>query len=254
MSIAALDVNADLGEGMPHDAAVMPYVTSASIACGGHAGDAETMARTVALCQRYGVAAGAHPGFADRVHFGRRAQVLEAAAVVDLVATQVHALAVIAGRAGVALAHVKPHGALYNAAAVDDTLAAAVATGIAQALPGTVLLGLPDSALERAAHAAGLRFAGEVFIDRAYDDAGRLLPRGQPGAIIEGSDDELATRLLGMLATGSVPTVTGGSVPLRAVSACIHGDDPRAPALARAVRTRLEGAGIALRPAAALAT
>lgn len=247
-----VDLNCDLGEGMPNDDELATYATSVSVACGLHAGDPATMRRTVAAALAAGAAVGAHPGYADRAGFGRTAQSTSPPDVRDLVLYQIGALQAFVATSGARLQHVKPHGALYNQACVDRDLADAVARATVALVPGAALVGLPGSALETAARASGLRFAAEAFADRGYDDDGRLVPRGTPGAHVDGSDDELAARVVGIVTTGRARSVSGREIAIRADTICLHGDDPRAPALARAVRAALLRAGVSLVPLGAL--
>nr|MBA3948422.1 LamB/YcsF family protein [Acidobacteriota bacterium] len=179
-----IDLNADMGEGAGADEALLGVVSSANIACGAHAGDPSLMRRTVRAARASGVAIGAHPGFPDREHFGRRELSMGAQAIEDSVIYQIAALAGIAAAEGAALAHVKPHGALYNMAANDLAMADAIASAIAIFDPSLVMVGLPASALARAAEKAGLAFAAEGFADRAYEPDGSLVARSTPGALI----------------------------------------------------------------------
>ncbi|QQP97703.1 LamB/YcsF family protein [Lysobacter enzymogenes] len=240
---ARIDFNCDLGEGCGDDAAILPYVTSANIACGGHAGDAATMRDTLRLCRAHGVAAGAHPGYADREHFGRRALALSGEQVVALVRDQLARLAAIAAEEGVALTHLKPHGALYNLAADDRDVAEAIAAAVAGFDPGLIVFGLAQSELTDAAARRGLRVAHEVFAERGYAANGRLLPRGQPGAVIE-SLDEAVAQVRELAVHGRVRAAGGESIELRADTLCLHGDRSDAPQFARAVRAALEADGV----------
>ena len=251
-----IDLNSDMGESFGRwelgaDEALLDLVSSANVACGFHAGDPRTMRRTVELARERGVAVGAHPGFPDLAGFGRR----EIAASPDEVATdilyQIGALAAFCRAAGVPLRHVKPHGALYNRIAGDERLAAAAVEGVARYGGGVILVGLPGSAVERAARAAGVPFAREAFADRAYLPDGTLAPRGLPGAVIH-DPAAVAARAVRMVTAGRAETIDGGEIELAADTLCIHGDTPGAPALARAVRAALEGAGVTIRPLAAV--
>lgn len=236
----SLDFNCDLGEGCD-DAAVMPYISSASIACGGHAGDAATMRQTVALCLQHGVAIGAHPSHLDRAHFGRRALDLTPAQAHALVLDQLRTLQAIVDAAGATLRHVKPHGALYNQAATDPVLARAIATAVRDHDPTLILYGLSDSALTSAGTAAGLQVAHEVFAERRYEADGRLTPRGTPGASIEDTPSAIAQ--VRALLRGQVTARTGEPVALRADTLCLHGDRPDAADFARDLRAALDEAG-----------
>jgi len=242
-----IDLNCDLGEGAGHDAELMPFVTSANIACGGHAGDAASMRAAVDLARRHGVAIGAHPGFADREHFGRREQPVTPAQARELVAAQVAALAAIARQAGARLAHVKPHGALYNQAAHDAALAAAVADAVREVNPELILFGLAGSHLLAAAQFRGQRAASEVFSDRTYQPDGSLTPRSRPDALIQEEDDAVA-QVLRMVREGRVRALGGRDVAVRADTVCVHGDGPHAVAFARRLHAELARAGVTLAP------
>ena len=229
-----IDLNADLGEGGTEDEALLGLVTSANIACGGHAGDKETMWRSINLALASGVAIGAHPGYEDPEHFGRRAMTLPLEQITDLVHRQVESLATLATAAGTRLHHVKPHGALYNQAARDPALAAAVVEGIARVSPELALYALPDSALAEAGRAAGLTVRAEGFADRRYRDDGSLMPRGEPGAVIKDVDAAVA-QALEIAGKGTVDTL------------CVHGDGVTAVAILRELRGKLAGAGLTFR-------
>lgn len=223
-----VDLNCDLGEGAGHDAELMPLITSANIACGAHAGDLATMRATMELARRHGVAVGAHPGFEDRENFGRRELTVGPGEVRALVERQVTALRAI-GPVG----HVKPHGALYNVAARDATIAGAVAEAVFAVDPELVLFGLRGSELVRAGRARGLRVAEEVFADRTYRPDGSLTPRTEPGALIADEAQSVAQAL--RLAREGAETI------------CLHGDGAHAVAFARRLNAELRAAGIALR-------
>jgi len=240
-----VDLNADVGEGMGDDAALLDIVTSANIACGLHAGDARTMADTVALCLARGVAIGAHPSFDDREGFGRRDMVIPPDTARALVLRQIEALATLAAVAGARLQHVKPHGALYNMAARDPALAQAIAQAVREFDPGLLLVGLAGSALVSAGEGAGLRVASEAFADRAYRKDGTLVPRSQPGAVIEDADAAVA-RALDMVRNSAVRSIEGATVAVRAETICVHGDTPGAAAMAGVLRVALEDSGVAV--------
>ena len=238
-----IDFNCDLGEGGGNDAAVVPWISSASIACGAHAGNDATMRATLRLCRDHGVAAGAHPGHDDRAHFGRRELALSADELRALLETQLRRISAIAEAEGVRLAHVKPHGALYNLAARDREVADIIAAVVRAFDPSLVLYGLSASEATAAAEAAGLRVAHEAFAERAYDADGRLAPRGTPGAVFEGVDAALL-QVRTLLHDGVVIARDGTRVPLRAETLCLHGDRPDAAEFARALRLALETEGI----------
>jgi UPF0271 protein len=229
-----IDLNCDLGEGMGHDTAIMPLVSSANIACGAHAGDPATMAASVELALRHGVAIGAHPGYADRGHFGRRELSLGVAAIVELVLSQIDSLVRIAGQ----IHHLKLHGALYNRASSDPELAAALAAALAASHPGIVIYAMAGSEFARAARAASLPVADEAFVDRAYAPDGSLVPRSQPLAVLE--DPEAAARqACRLVCEGRVASLDGRELSVRPDTLCIHGDAPAAPAIAQAVHVAL---------------
>ena len=244
-TLRRIDFNCDLGEGCGGDAAIIPLISAASIACGGHAGDTVSMRATVALCQRHGVAIGAHPSFDDRGHFGRRELALDDDAVRALVMHQVGALAAVCNASGAILRHVKPHGALYNLAAREADVAAAIADAVRDLDPALVLYGLADSELTRAGEAAGLRVAHEVFAERRYEADGRLTPRGTEGAVIEDLDGSIA-QVLDILRDGRVLARTGERVSLHADTLCLHGDRADAPAFAQALRDVLQQEGFVI--------
>lgn len=242
-----VDLNADLGEGAPDDADLLALVSSANIACGWHAGDARLMQHTVAAALDRGVAIGAHPSYPDREHFGRREMQLKPDEVRADLIYQIGALDALVRAQGGRLHHVKPHGALYNQAARDPVLADAIATAVLDVDPSLALYGLAGSELLRAAERAGLCPVAEVFADRGYRADGSLVPRGQPGALVDGVDEAVA-RTLRMVRDGVVQAVTGETVRLRADTICLHGDGPHALAFARAVHAALTDAGVQLRP------
>ncbi len=239
-----IDFNCDLGEGCD-DVAVMAYISSANIACGVHAGDAETMRRTVALCIEHGVALGAHPSFGDREGFGRREMEYAPEEIHDLVLRQVRALSDAAAVHGARLAHVKPHGALYNMAARDAVLAGAIARAVHAFDPTLILYALSGSALTAAGERAGLRVAHEVFAERRYEADCTLTPRSHPDAVIRTLDAALA-QVRGIVRDGSVVARTGERIGLRADTLCLHGDRVDAAAFARAVRDALHDDGVAI--------
>ncbi len=248
----SVDLNADMGEGFGayrkgDDAGLMGTVTSANIACGFHAGDPHVMHRTVELCAEHGVAAGAHPGYADLLGFGRRPVEAAPDEVYDWVLYQVGALDAFLRARGLRLQHVKPHGALYNRAAGDPDLARAVARAVRDYDPDLILLGLAGSELERAARQLGVRVAREAFLDRAYRPDATLVPRSVPGAVLTDPED-VATRAVRMVTRGTVDTIDGGEIEVQAESFCVHGDSPGAVELARAVRSALEAAGVRVAP------
>jgi UPF0271 protein len=246
--MTSIDLNCDLGEERGDDEAVLPFVTSANIACGLHAGGPAVMRRTVAAALRAGVAIGAHPGYADRAGFGRQAQALPPAEIHDLVLFQIGALDVFVRAAGARLQHVKPHGALYHEAAARPEVADAIAHATRAARADLVLVGAPDSALAVAARACGLRFAGELFADRQYGDDGRLLPRSDPRAFVTLDDAAAAARAVRMARDREIPCASGKVLAQAGQTICLHGDDPRAADRARALRAAFARAGLAVAP------
>lgn len=244
-----IDLNCDLGEGAAHDADLMPLITSANIACGAHAGDDATMRRTVALARAAGVAIGAHPGFPDRAHFGRRETAVTPRDAGELVRGQAERLREIAGDLGCTVAHVKLHGALYNQAAREADLAA----GILEALwsgawrPSVyVLSGSAMEAVARALHPG--RVVAEVFADRAYRSDGSLVPRSCAGAVID--DEAIAVaQVRRMVCEGLVRAIDGRDVAIRAETVCLHGDGARPVEFARRLRRELAEAGVAVQAA-----
>lgn len=246
--MTTIDLNADVGE-IPGLAGVeeelLTVVTSVNVACGGHAGDDASMERVVRAALTRGVAVGAHPSYPDRAGFGRRAMELPHELLAATVAEQVAALRAVAERCGGSLTHVKPHGALYNAAAEDPALARAVAEGVVRVAPDAVLVGLAGSAMLAAFAKAGFRAAGEAFADRGYEPDGSLVPRGRPGAL-KTSPDEAAEQALRIVTRGEVVASDGSRVRVDARTLCLHSDTPGAVVLARAIAARLRGAGVRL--------
>jgi UPF0271 protein len=244
-----MDLNSDLGEGfgawkMGDDEAMLDIVTSANIACGFHAGDPSVMRRVCELAAERGVAIGAHVGYHDLAGFGRRALAIAPDDLANEVLYQIGALDAFARAAGSRVTYVKPHGALYNTAAVDTERAAAIVDGLRRYDPALALLCLPDSEMQREAEKAGVVAYAEAFADRAYTADGKLVPRGRPGAVLHDAD-LVANRAVGM-ATGGVVTENGTKLELRPDSLCVHGDTPGAVELARRIEAALTGAGIQL--------
>ncbi|MGH7630068.1 MAG: LamB/YcsF family protein [Gemmatimonadales bacterium] len=247
-----IDLNADLGEAsgpweLSPDRELLGLVSSASIACGSHAGDPILMRRTAAEAGRLGVTVGAHPGYPDRTGFGRRDMNATPAEVGAYVAYQVGALMGCAAAEGVRVRYVKPHGALYNRAARDAAAARAIADAVRAVDSSLAILALAGSALADAARAVGLRAVPEAFLDRGYADDGSLLPRDRPGAVID-DPDAAAERALRLARDGAVAAGDGSMLRIQAESYCVHGDGPNAAELLRAVRARLGAAGIAIAP------
>lgn len=238
-----VDLNCDLGEGGPHDAALMPLVTSANIACGGHAGDEATMQAAIALALQHGTAIGAHPGIADRENFGRVERPLTPAAVRALVVSQTEQLQRLAEAAGGMVTHVKPHGALYTMAARDPAVAAAVAEAVYDVDSRLVLIGLAGSHLVEAGLACGLRVMHEAFADRTYQADGSLTPRRRPDAFIT-EEAKAVAQVLRMVTEGKVTATDGSEVEIRAETICLHGDGARPVEFAQELRRALAEAGV----------
>jgi UPF0271 protein len=252
VKIAKIDLNSDLGEAfgpwpMGDDAAMLGLVTSANIACGGHAGDPDTMFATLRLAAERGVSIGAHPGYADRQGFGRRVIPMAPDEVARMVAAQVGALIGVAALAGARVRYVKAHGALANLAADRREMADAIAGAVRALSPDLALLAISGTELEQAARAIGQPVYAEVFADRAYLATGRLVPRNRADAMIH-DPDAAADRLLAFLDSGLMPVVDGPPIPLAAQSVCVHGDSPQAVAMAARIRDRLAGAGVGIAP------
>lgn len=247
-----IDLNSDLGEGfgpwtIGDDAAMLDLVTSANIACGGHASDPDTMTETLARAAARGVVVGAHPGYADREGFGRRIIPMTPQAIGRMVAAQTGALQGVAALAGTRVAYVKPHGALGNLAAADAEVAKAIAQVVAALPGGLAILAISGTVLESAARATGVPVFSEIFADRGYLPDGQLMPRCQPGAVLH-DPEEVAERLVRFLDSGQMPVAGGGSVRLAAQSICVHGDTPGAVAMAAHLRMRLTSAGVTFTP------
>lgn len=242
----AIDLNADLGEGEPGDADMFRVVSSCNIACGGHTGNVNSMRAAVKDAIKNDVVIGAHPSYPDKEGFGRRAHFLEGNALLRSLVAQIENLQKIATSAGAAIAHVKPHGALYNDAAENDDLAIVVASATAKAAPGAMLVGPPKSALQTAAAGAGLDYAAEAFVDRAYLDDRRLVPRSETGAVHE-KIAVMAAQAVSLATGNTVTTTSDKTIEIAAQTLCIHGDTPGAVDAASAVREALENAGVEIR-------
>jgi UPF0271 protein len=246
-----IDLNADLGESfgrwtLGHDTEVMRAISSANVACGYHAGDPGVMRETVRRARLSGVAVGAHPGFPDLVGFGRRNMSASPQEVEDFVLYQIGALAGIAGAEGARLQHVKPHGALYNTAARDRSVADAIVRAIVMSDLSLMLFGPPGSALLEAGRAAGLQVAAEGFADRSYEPDGSLTPRDHDGAVIHDPATVVA-RAVRMARECVVTARDGRDIPMSVQTICTHGDTPGSHELTRLLRQGLEDAGIAVR-------
>ncbi len=245
--LTRIDLNSDLGEAetpetQAVEAAMIPRLTSVNIACGGHAGTPDTMRRTAALAAHHGVMIGAHPGLPDREGWGRVERAVTADEVCQVVADQLRVVAQVVAVEGTRLAHAKPHGALYNMAARDPRIAQAVVRGIQAFGDPLRVVALAGSALVAAAREAGLPVVQEAFVDRAYRADGRLVPRSEPGALVEG--EAAVRRRIRDLLAGTVISVDGTPLPIRADSVCLHSDTPQALRLADVVRDELASAGV----------
>jgi 5-oxoprolinase (ATP-hydrolysing) subunit A len=249
-----IDLNCDMGENfalyhMGDDERIMPWISSANIACGFHAGDPMVMDRTVALASRHQVAVGAHPGYPDLLGFGRRQLSAFPGEIQNYIVYQMGALAAFAKVHGVRMQHVKPHGALYNLAARDERTAQEVIAAVRCFDPELVLVTLSGSLCAEMAMAAGLRVAREAFPDRAYQADGQLAPRGLPGAVIN-DPEAVRTRVVKLLTSGLLTSIDGLELTLQADTLCIHGDTPGAWKLARVIRETLTASGVDVVPMA----
>ena len=248
MAQLTVDVNCDMGESygawtMGNDAAVMPFITSANIACGFHGGDPATIRKTVALAVTANVAVGAHPSLPDLVGFGRRAMQISAQEMYDLVLYQAGAVAAFARAAGAPLHHVKCHGALYNMAATDEALSGAMARAVKDLGGHVMLYALAGSKMVAAGRQLGLGVVQEVFADRAYEDNGTLRPRSLPGAMVDDEATAIA-RAIGMVERGQVQSYAGKLIAVSAGTVCLHGDQPGALQFAAALRQACTQRGI----------
>jgi UPF0271 protein len=246
-----IDINADLGESfgayrIGHDEGLMKSITSANIAAGFHGGDPSVLRATIRLARTHGVAVGAHPGYPDLVGFGRRAMAVSPREAEDFVLYQVAAVAGVARAEGVPMQHVKAHGELFNVAARDPDLAAAIARAVAAYDKSLILFAMPRSEMLKAGIALGLRTVTEVFADRAYEPDGSLMSRRKAGAVIHDPATVVA-RAVRMVTDRSVVASDGSVVPLEADTICVHGDTAGADDLAAKIRTGLEQAGIVVR-------
>lgn len=250
--MTTIDLNADLGESygpwvMGADGAMLDIVTSANVACGGHAGDANTMVETLKIAAQKNVCVGAHPGFEDKQGFGRRRLPLTAIEVERLVAGQVGTLKGLSGFTDSPVRYVKAHGALSNWAAEVAEIAEAVAKAIKSCHSDCALLAVSGTELEKAGKKFGLDTYSEIFADRAYGDDGNLVPRSQAGSVITDAD-AASERLIRFFETGEMPTASGGTVKLAAHSICIHGDNPHAVAMGKSIKEKLSEQGMVFKP------
>lgn len=247
-----IDLNADLGESfgpweMGSDAEMMDVITSANVACGGHAGDHKTMVHSLELAREKSVVIGAHPGFEDKEGFGRRRIPLTAREIEYLIAAQVGTIKGLAELAGNKIAYVKAHGALSNWAAEDIDVARAITRSVKAAHADCAVLAVSGTQIEIAAREINLEVYSEIFADRAYADDGNLVSRSEAGAVIE-SADVAADRLLRFFETGKMATISGGEISLDAHSICIHGDNAHAVDMAKEIYSKLTSNGILIEP------
>lgn len=246
-----VDLNSDLGESfgsytLGMDEEILKYVSSANVACGWHAGDPVVMEKTVALAKKFGTAVGAHPGFPDLMGFGRRNMVISPEEAKAYMKYQLGALMAFTQSYGMKIQHVKPHGAIYNMAAVDEKLAIAMCEGIYEVDQDIIFMGLAGSKMITAAEKVGLRAASEVFADRAYNDDGTLVSRKLPGAVIH--DKELAIRrVIRMVKEGMVESIHGNDIAIQADSICVHGDNPQALEFVKNIREALQAEGVTIK-------
>ncbi|MDI3319587.1 5-oxoprolinase subunit PxpA [Pinibacter soli] len=242
----SVDINCDMGEGFENDEALMPYVTSANIACGFHAGDTDTMKRTIALALKHEVAIGAHPGFPDRENFGRKNMDMTPDEVYDMVLYQVDLLSKIALEEGAKVTHVKPHGALYNMAAKDALLAKAIARAVGSVDSKLALFGLSGSDLIQEGKNVSLQTVNEAFTDRTYLDDGSLSPRSEKNALIEDKDVSL-NQAIQLVLKQTVRSISGKTIPLVADTICLHGDGENAVVFAKNIYRGLKAHNIVLK-------
>ena len=231
-------INCDMGEGVGNDELIMPFIHSANIACGYHAGDAATMQQTVELCLKYKVAIGAHPSFFDRENFGRTEMKLEQEEIYDLISQQLFILNETVAGFDTKLLHVKPHGALYNMSAKDSLLAKTIARAVKDFDASLIVVGLSGSYSVSEAKALGLKSANEVFADRSYQDDGSLTPRSQSNAIIDDTE-KVVQQVVQMINEGTVTTISGKKIPIVAETICIHGDGKQAIDFAKAIHNAI---------------
>jgi 5-oxoprolinase (ATP-hydrolysing) subunit A len=241
-----IDLNCDMGEGMGNEAAIMPFISSANIACGYHAGDDASIRETIRLCLQHNVAVGAHPGFADKENFGRVPIRLPDNELYQLISSQLGIMQTICDEMNAKLHHVKPHGALYNVAAADAQMSSVIAKAVYDFNPSLVYYGLSGSAMVKEAAKVGLKVAHEVFADRTYQPDGALTSRKQPDALITKAEAAL-NQVNQMLFKKSVTAVDGIVIPIHVDTICIHGDGPHALEFAWEIQQYLVKAGIGIK-------
>lgn len=233
-----IDLNCDMGEGLDNDTLLMPLISSANISCGYHAGDADTMKKTIEIALQNKVAIGAHPGFNDKINFGRLEIPITLPHLFDTITEQIYLLKKITETLGAKIHHIKPHGALYNMAARDNRMARTIAAAVKSVDSKFILYGLSGSHLISEAAALNLKTASETFADRSYQSDGSLTPRSLPGALIENIEDSLA-QVLQMVLQRTVTTNLGDTIPIKAETICIHGDGKKAVVFAEQIRKKL---------------
>lgn len=246
-----IDLNCDMGESfgtykLGYDEQAMPHVTSVNVACGFHASDPDNMAKTIALAKKYRIAVGAHPGYPDLVGFGRRSMALSPEEVENAVIYQIGALEAFCRSAGMGMQHVKAHGALYNNAEKDLSIALAIARAIKKVNPALYMLCLANSKMVDAAKEVGIPFVEEAFADRAYTEDGFLVSRKVEGAVIH-EIDQVVARVTQMVTQQTVQSITGKEVPIRAQTICVHGDTPGAVDMVRSIRQALTAKKVELK-------
>lgn len=242
----SIDLNCDMGEGMPNDAAIMPFISSANIACGYHAGDDETIKDTIALCLQHHVVIGAHPGFDDKPNFGRTNMKLTSKELYDLVTLQLFIIDSACRKQSAVMHHVKPHGALYNMAAKDETMSRTIAQAVFDFNPKLIYYGLSGSHMILQANLVGINTASEVFADRTYQPDGSLTPRTEKNALIE-SEEKSLSQVMKMVKESKVVDVTGQPIQIKADTICLHGDGAHAAAFASAIHQQLKIEGIKIK-------
>ena len=238
-----VDLNCDLGEGCTTDAEIMPFISSANIACGYHAGNEEIIKQTVLLAKKFNVAIGAHPSYPDKANFGRKEMDLPLQEIKDLVIEQIQIVKKIAAEAGRSLHHVKPHGALYNQAARNINIATIIAEAVKEVDASLILFGLANSESGKAAEKVDLNFYNEVFADRTYTEQGQLTPRTEPNAMIT-TDEDAIQQVMKMLQEETVTSTNGKIIPIQADTICIHGDGEHALSFAEQINTLIKNSNI----------
>ncbi|MEY2586550.1 MAG: hypothetical protein RLY11_399 [Bacteroidota bacterium] len=238
-----IDLNCDMGEGMLTDAQIMPFISSANIACGGHAGDANTMQKTIQLALQHQVAIGAHPSYPDRENFGRKEINLPLDTIIEQVQMQIYTIKELAEREGAVLHHIKPHGALYNTAARDTQVAQAIVQAIKSVAPFCKVVGLPGSVFEEVCISEGLTFFAEGFADRTYTEEGKLTPRSEPNAMIH-SPEAAVEQVIQMIERKQVKSTQGNWLNMPVKTICIHGDGANAVDFAKAIHSALKDKNI----------